>query len=986
MIDYCNAALLIHTNIGLYIRFMVPEQMARTADPDLIHIASESDWRPSVSAENPEENLLTQTLRAIATQFRSLRDARIPVHLLLGRRDTDISSCYWGWPHDERGWELWKDKDFSANLEMISPHVDTLSIMYDLRNPLDPDRLSELEGSLKQSESRAMCPSRKCPWKESTDGCCPFEQHPLPHANSTVSPGPDELPWKIENRSKLKRHEGMPRGYGSLDNGSAGGFLSGGNPNDHPSDDSDTEEATEGQQSAQRIARRAAFTREALGWQRFWNKYALRFTSLTVLRVRMPRSFDKVGSWRLAKLLSPNVGWAMLTYTDEQQHMRSQTERTWTVDQRSADIYEHKSECRVYPAGRFVRRTWVWDSMIAGSDDGYKELAITRRQLMNSDKPPDFPIKYLQPEFNKRPYWADRLFDDLVWETTQDGEKKELSKAVNRAHHATSYEQAYDRNYGLRKEVSAPGKEFRLLFCGKYGSHIRNIAGDQWRSEIESLEIRLQPGSGRADSLLRNVASSPPSMVSQPPPYEVIFRVADDEDVHPVSGLQWTDNIALQPSTVDHIIEEARKGRNRPNGERPQETECVSFSLSSSDSNEHGTVPKTVSLSLFLDLEEETSGEGQNDYHGPALVALSQTKSTPTVWKPKRKLPFSDSSSEVDSDSNGEERSSRVDHAIVSYGSGLEGVAMSEGGRSAIEGLGVTSSHTLTPKPQLGTQPGLEIPTDGLQALQTKRWYTKPTRESSNAMWNRVDVPFDPKPIALSKETKTKRPICELKEIATTKIATSPPNLPYTANCDAKQDSRPTPPSEGTQKKPNRKRKTPTPALPWPTQGNETQAPAKRVMTAQRTTRKAPAYVEVPSEVGEAESEDDEEEGKPRKKRPTKRTDSTTAFQPSNQSIDESDDSEYQLPFTRRRGRTRASKRKTPDSPRRANAVSKTPGRDRAGADTEVSAGDETSSVDYNRLTVVSLKVLLREKGVKLTGMMRKAHFVAKLEDLDKTG
>jgi len=887
---------------------MVPEQMAKTADPDLIHIASESDWRPSLSFENPEENELTRTLRGIATQLRHMRQAGTPVHLLIGRRSPDYSSCYWGWPHNERGWERWKDEDFSANLEMIAPHIDVLSIMYDLRNPLDSDHLSEFEDSTDRAGTRAMCPLRKCPWKEAADGSCPFEdsatiQHPRPQVNSTVVPVSEALHQKMANKRKLKRRGDTPKGYGSLDNGSSGRIPPGENANDHLSDDS--EQASEARLSSRRIAKRAIFTREALGWQRFWNKYALHFKSLTVLRVRMPRDFDKIGSWRLAKLLTPNVGWGMITYTDERQHMQTHEDLVCTLSRDFADSYEIKPESRVWPAGRFVRRTWVWDNTIVGSDDGFKQLDATKRQILHQNGPPMFPRIYLEPDFIQRPYWADRHFESSDWETTEDGEKEEFAKAVKRAQDATSYEHSYAQQVDMQSRASAAGGKPEIQFSGKYGHHISHIAGGQWRSELRSLEAGLQH---YPQEVLRNVAESLLKTVSERPPYDAIFCVADDDDIHPVSGLQWENKIVLQSGTVDRVIEEERKRRSRPH-RQPDYSSCTS-----PESDDYAVAEIDDNAILCLDPDEDVSNEDRNTFFEAVAAAPPQTKSAAMVPKPKRTLPFLDCSSEDEEDSKQNEGSLKTtDTEEAPIASGVKPAVPTEGGGQIMKGLGIASHDAASSDSQPVTRVELNAPAEAH------------------------------------------------------KIETN----------DTKSTSK------------TRKRKAPTPAPSEPVIiSEEAEGPVKRAKTAQRTTRKSPVYSVLPPD-GEGEEAEDHKECPPKKKRPAKRSGSTASFQPSAKIGDDADDdSEDDFPPTKGRGRSRASKSNTPDSRRRAKTASSTRSKGRAGTGDDSSAVDdaltEGGSIDYSKLTVVKLKELLKEKGAKLTGMTRKAQFVAKLADLEK--
>lgn len=73
----------------------------------------------------------------------------------------------------------------------------------------------------------------------------------------------------------------------------------------------------------------------------------------------MPRCFDKIGSVRLAQLLSPKQGWKMQAFADERQHVQTREEVG-----NSASIGEPmdpRFTYKVWPAGRFVRRSWVSD-------------------------------------------------------------------------------------------------------------------------------------------------------------------------------------------------------------------------------------------------------------------------------------------------------------------------------------------------------------------------------------------------------------------------------------------------------------------------------------------------------------------------------------------------------------------------------------------------------------------------------------------------
>lgn len=251
----------------------------------------------------------------LANQFHLMRDAGIPIHLLIGRRHPDGSSLYWGWPNDPVAWLNWLKGPLDANLRLVAPLVDTITVGYDLRNPLDEDRLEdidELEPNHDES-GHAICPRPVCPW-QSTHRPCPFdEQWPQ------IKPTTTEQKQKMANGQKLQPVDKCSLKLASYlpANPPLGEYAQ-----DWRNDAEDTDDA-DADAPLHLTARHAAFNREAVGWQKFWHVYAPKLMNLTELRVRMPRCFDKVGSVHLAKLLKPEKHWRMITYANERQHMQT---------------------------------------------------------------------------------------------------------------------------------------------------------------------------------------------------------------------------------------------------------------------------------------------------------------------------------------------------------------------------------------------------------------------------------------------------------------------------------------------------------------------------------------------------------------------------------------------------------------------------------------------------------------------------------------
>ena len=279
-------------------------------------------------------------LEETAKHFQYLQKAGIPVHVLLGRRPPGQSSLYWGWPCDAAALENLFTASVDTRLEPVLPYINTLSILYDIRNPLDQHRLEDIDMRQLHEGPEASCPRPICPWKESKN--CPFK-----------------LQWKDRPSYATKRHTQKTANkkqigktpYLPLANNSPSYPPTGEYASDDPNDD------LPGHETLHQLAIRAAFDREALGWQKFWAGYASELKNLTALHVRMPGYFDKVRSWSLAKLLDRKHHWRMVTYADERDHIQSREDLQQHAG--SDEDYTHSMQHKIWPAGRFVRRSWV---------------------------------------------------------------------------------------------------------------------------------------------------------------------------------------------------------------------------------------------------------------------------------------------------------------------------------------------------------------------------------------------------------------------------------------------------------------------------------------------------------------------------------------------------------------------------------------------------------------------------------------------------
>lgn len=224
-----------------------------------------------------------ERLEEVADLFRTLREARISIHILIGRRDPAGFSLYWGWPYDPTAWTDALSAPFDASLRNIAPLIDTLTIAYDLRNPLDEERLLEIDAREHYHWPEATCLRINRPWQE--QDYCPYTKQwprmtPISHLQ------------KMANRKQLKPVDNRthrPLATSIAPNPPAGEYVD-------TAGSQSKSTMFESTSTLHQLARRAAYKREALGWQRFWAEYTPKLQKLSVLNIRMPQSFDEIGS------------------------------------------------------------------------------------------------------------------------------------------------------------------------------------------------------------------------------------------------------------------------------------------------------------------------------------------------------------------------------------------------------------------------------------------------------------------------------------------------------------------------------------------------------------------------------------------------------------------------------------------------------------------------------------------------------------------
>ncbi|KAJ4355812.1 uncharacterized protein N0V89_003833 [Didymosphaeria variabile] len=677
--------------------FMVPQNMSVTENPNLVTInrsgtgpKGPADWqlegKQSDGRGKPGKGL-ESALKSIKAQFKLLNDATIPVHLLIGRRHPDLSSCYWGWPYTKESWKEWNEQFFSANLETIAEHVNTLSIFYDLRNPLDADRLSLVDAKRPFFPPEGTCPTRVCLLENPNNGKCPFVQkHP---GQRNRHPRPQVSGVRKPPKTGSKKNMGFPlptyRGLAPSD-------TSAPPTGEHADDEAKEDDSDEGDMETfpLRLARRSAYLRESVGWVRFWEAHATSFKNLTALHVRMPQCHDTVSSWRLARLLNRHNGWTTLTYTDERQHVQTEEDLLSSFedeDSASVDVWYHMKESRVWPAGRFVRRSWVWDPLRL-ADERSEPILKPKEDPDNENEEPQSERvgkRYLAYRFEprKRPNLASH--DNNV----EIGEIEGLRAARRDVDAAIAHEEDNgDRRDGNGlptkpevERITRPEKlphqipGFASKFKSVYGHHIRNVAGAQWREELRQMiafidEQERRPYIGTIPEEFRELKDEEREMerqhkignerdklkalLAEEPPYGRIFEVKDDRlalgDV-PETGWDGDDEVedgddsdtANAQERPREELDEHFKNKSQEGAARYQDPFNSSYPLAGSGE----TLPGENFPSKALPADSEIDTEVDSLFNDTELGEISQIPSSPpTSTSPQRKAGGEDRSPE----------------------------------------------------------------------------------------------------------------------------------------------------------------------------------------------------------------------------------------------------------------------------------------------------------------------------------------------------
>jgi hypothetical protein len=108
----------------------------------MVYSTLRQQFEPESDTSDGNDDVL---LAQIAKQFQYMRECCIPVHIPLGRRHIDTSSLYWGWPYNATTWNVSLRAPLNAGLGPVAAYINTLSIFYDLRNPLDERHLQAID-------------------------------------------------------------------------------------------------------------------------------------------------------------------------------------------------------------------------------------------------------------------------------------------------------------------------------------------------------------------------------------------------------------------------------------------------------------------------------------------------------------------------------------------------------------------------------------------------------------------------------------------------------------------------------------------------------------------------------------------------------------------------------------------------------------------------------------------------------------------------
>ncbi|KAG9189311.1 hypothetical protein G6011_06179 [Alternaria panax] len=576
---------------------------------------------------NPTKKNNEVLIGEVAKQFQIMRDAGIPIHLLLGCRNSDESSLYWGWPYDSDKWEQSLKAPLDAGLAPVVAHIDTLSIFYDLRNPLDEQRLEEIDEKQPYRRPDACCPRPEDPWRLTKNS--PFKKQWQDRPSRICK----RKTQKTANKKLLGGKSCVPLASNLTSCPPAGEYA-----DENPCDDPETDRSIP--ETLHQIARHAAFEREAIMWQRFWTKYAPQMTNLKELRVRMPQNFDGVGSWSLCKLLTPRKNWIMFGYADERGHMQTEEDLLHHV----ADDYNlhiHAAQDKVWPAGRFVRRSWIsWTP-----DHTDTAGVVLHGGTGEAESPTPHP-----PPSNKS---TDQHKTSKPAEVKR--EKEQLAKAVKQARETARKEQELEASLPLPSldclvkntpAIIPTSEDIEERLTGTYGRHIRGVAQKTWRAEMRGYIEQLEEGAlARNETVYSLYKKSTEAQVDEATIKRNVLRdtrellrkrmqdFRPEEVFAPCDPTERANGLELVKHTTDYAVEE-RKRRGEPEKEDVDQLEKPKSELPSTNTTADalpGGPQQPRATPIEISSEESSSESMSSDEDDPQPVKFAPAVSTKRI-------------------------------------------------------------------------------------------------------------------------------------------------------------------------------------------------------------------------------------------------------------------------------------------------------------------------------------------------------------------
>jgi hypothetical protein len=363
-------------------------------------------------------------------------------------------------------------------------------------------------------------------------------------------------------------------------------------------------------------------------------------TNLKELQVRMPQSFDRVGSWSLCKLLSPKRAWRMFGYADERGHMQTREDVLHHVAD-DFKLHTHAAQEKVWPSGRFVRRTWaLWTA----EPPDTTEVAL-HRGTGDVESPTSHPSANNGNTVPPKTY-------KLAGEKR---EREQLKKAIKQARETARKEEELEASLPpveprcpMTRDPATVSRteDIERRLTGIYGRHIRSVAQRTWRAKmrghIEQLQYRE---SAREETVNNTYKAGRHSETSEATAARNVLRdtrellqkrmqyFRPEEIFAPCDRMDRTNGLKLVKNTTNYAVEESKR-RAGPAKEGTGRT-GTSTSNPSSTAATTGALPSEPQQprSNLIEISSESSGSESTslDEDDPQLVEFNAAVSTQQI-------------------------------------------------------------------------------------------------------------------------------------------------------------------------------------------------------------------------------------------------------------------------------------------------------------------------------------------------------------------